>query len=89
MYFHAFFLLMEFTFIKKHILLPGELEESMAELEESRRKLINLKIEKHGFSRIHGSVLNVVNGDYSPNKPVEKTRGLQELKISIEEAKVA
>lgn len=61
----------------------------MAELEESRRKLINLKIEKHGFSRIHGSVLNVVNGDYSPNKPVEKTRGLQELKISIEEAKVA
>ncbi|KMZ73224.1 E3 ubiquitin-protein ligase BRE1-like 2 [Zostera marina] len=68
--------------------LSGELEESMAELEESRRKLINLKIEKHGFSRIHGSVLNVVNGDYSPNKPVEKTRGLQELKISIEEAKI-
>ncbi|KAK9273851.1 hypothetical protein L1049_018663 [Liquidambar formosana] len=37
--------------------LAGELEESMAELEESRRKLINLKMQKDVASGVHTQIL--------------------------------
>ncbi|XP_077240995.1 histone mono-ubiquitination 2 isoform X2 [Tasmannia lanceolata] len=67
--------------------LAGELEESMAELEESRRKLVNLKMQKDGAYGMHIPVFNVANGSSSPDKPVDKTRGLRELKDSVEEAK--
>ncbi|XP_042514647.1 E3 ubiquitin-protein ligase BRE1-like 2 [Macadamia integrifolia] len=68
--------------------LAGELEECMAELEESRRKLVNLKMQKDGTSGVHVPVQNAVNGSMSPEKPVDRTMGLRELKDSIEEAKI-
>ncbi|GFZ20784.1 histone mono-ubiquitination 2 [Actinidia rufa] len=41
--------------------LAGELEESMAELEESRRKLVNLKMQKFTAAGIHIPVLSAAN----------------------------
>ncbi|XP_010936987.1 E3 ubiquitin-protein ligase BRE1-like 2 isoform X1 [Elaeis guineensis] len=67
--------------------LSGELEESMAELEESRRKLAILQMQKHGTSVMNASVASAVNGSNSPDKPADRTVGLRELKISVEEAK--
>ncbi|KAI3450877.1 hypothetical protein Pfo_007542 [Paulownia fortunei] len=74
--------------------LAGELEESMAELEESRRKLINLKMQKDGVSGMQVPipipviVPNAVNGTVSPEKPADRSKRLRELKESIEEIKV-
>nr|DAD42139.1 TPA_asm: hypothetical protein HUJ06_000369 [Nelumbo nucifera] len=69
--------------------LAGELEESMAELEESRRRLVNLKMQKGGASAMHVSVSNAVNGSMSPEKPAaDRNLGLRELKDSIDEAKI-
>ncbi|XP_043693434.1 E3 ubiquitin-protein ligase BRE1-like 2 isoform X2 [Telopea speciosissima] len=68
--------------------LAGELEESMTELEESRRKLVNLKMQKGGTSVVHVPVQNAVNGRMSPEKPMDRTMRLREMKDSIEEAKI-
>ncbi|KAG9459862.1 hypothetical protein H6P81_004370 [Aristolochia fimbriata] len=68
--------------------LAGELEESMAELEESRRKLVNLTVQKEGFSVLNGPVLSLVNGTSSPEKTADRAMGLRKLKGSIEEAKI-
>ncbi|KAL0389841.1 UNVERIFIED_CONTAM: E3 ubiquitin-protein ligase BRE1-like 2 [Sesamum calycinum] len=74
--------------------LAGELEESMAELEESRRKLINLKMQKDGISGMQVPipipviVPNAVNGSVSPEKPADRSKRLRELKESIEDIKV-
>ncbi|THU49235.1 hypothetical protein C4D60_Mb06t07410 [Musa balbisiana] len=65
----------------------GELEESMAELEESRRKLAILQMHKHGASTTHASIANAANGSSSPDKSADRTMGLKDLKDSIEEAK--
>ncbi|XP_072991571.1 E3 ubiquitin-protein ligase BRE1-like 2 isoform X1 [Typha latifolia] len=67
--------------------LSDELEERMGELEESRRKLVILQMQKHGASMINASLANAVNGNNSPDKPTDKSRGWQELKDSVEEAK--
>ncbi|KAI8573059.1 hypothetical protein RHMOL_Rhmol01G0249200 [Rhododendron molle] len=68
--------------------LAGELEESMAELEESRRKLVNLKMQKDVASGVHTPLVGPVNGCLSPEKPAERTIRVRELKESIEETKV-
>lgn len=69
--------------------LAGELEESMAELEESRRKLFTLKMQKDVASGVlHTSVSGAVNGSLSPEKPGDRTMGLRELKDSIDETKI-
>ncbi|KAH6829801.1 histone mono-ubiquitination 2 [Perilla frutescens var. hirtella] len=74
--------------------IAGELEESMAELEESRRKLISLKMQKDGVSGMHVPipipviVPNLVNGTVSPEKPADRSKRLRELKESIEAIKV-
>ncbi|KAF5447978.1 hypothetical protein F2P56_033487 [Juglans regia] len=68
--------------------LAGELDECMTELEESRRKLVNLQMQKDGASWIPTPTRGTVNGNLSPEKPADKTMGLRELKDSIEEAKV-
>ncbi|KAK2976991.1 hypothetical protein RJ640_019211, partial [Escallonia rubra] len=68
--------------------LTGELEESMAELEESRRKLVNLKMQKDVVSGVQTPVFGAVNGSLSPEKPSDKTIGLRQLKDSIEETKI-
>lgn len=60
----------------------------MAELEESRRKLVALQIQKHGTSVMNASVASVVNGNSSSDAAGDKTMGLRELKESVEEAKV-
>ncbi|XP_043691971.1 E3 ubiquitin-protein ligase BRE1-like 2 [Telopea speciosissima] len=83
------------TYVQSHSMdqseirrLAGEVEECMAELEESRRKLVNLKMQKDGTSRVHVPVQNAVNGSMSPEKPVDRSMGLRELKDSMEEAKI-
>lgn len=60
----------------------------MAELEESRRKLVNLKMQKDVVSVVHTPVQGAMNGSLSPEKPAERTMGFRELKDSVEETKV-
>ncbi|OMO57925.1 Zinc finger, RING-type [Corchorus olitorius] len=67
--------------------LQGDLEEIMAELEQSRRKLVNLGMQKNVASGMHASTQVAANGTLSPEKTADKTRGLREIKDSIEEAK--
>lgn len=59
----------------------------MAELEDSRRKLVNLRMQKEGSSALHVPV-NMSNGSSMSDKLSDKNIGLRELKDSIEEAKV-
>lgn len=66
----------------------GELDEVAAELEESRRKLVSLKMQKDAAIGTNSSNADAVNGNLSPEKPADKAMGLRELKDSIEEAKV-
>lgn len=72
----------------KFILPLGELEEGVAELEESRRRLVNLKMQKRAASETYTPTSGEVNGNLSPEKMSDKSMGLQELKGSIEEAQV-
>ncbi|KAF4356924.1 hypothetical protein G4B88_030286 [Cannabis sativa] len=53
--------------------LAGELDDTMAELEESRRKLINLKMQKDAASGIPILPSGAVNGHLSPEKSAERT----------------
>ncbi|PKU88081.1 E3 ubiquitin-protein ligase BRE1-like 2 [Dendrobium catenatum] len=66
----------------------GELEESMAELEESRRKLIILQLQKKGASAMTDSLVSSINGTSTPGRLGDRTITLRQLKDSIEEAKV-
>ncbi|KAI3523486.1 hypothetical protein L1887_01655 [Cichorium endivia] len=68
--------------------VAGDLEDSMAELEESRRKLVNLKMQKDRLSNVQPQVPFAINGNISPENTVDKTMGLRDLKDSIEEAKI-
>ncbi|TYK21679.1 E3 ubiquitin-protein ligase BRE1-like 2 [Cucumis melo var. makuwa] len=77
--------LMDQTEIKR---LSEELDESMAELEECRRKLVSLMMQKDVTIAMHVPTLGVVNGNLSPEKPAERTIGFRELKDSIEETKI-
>ncbi|KAI9087106.1 hypothetical protein K1719_030941 [Acacia pycnantha] len=65
-----------------------ELDESMAKLEESRRKIVNLKLQKDAAIGMPSPGSVEVNGTLSPEKPSNKIMGLRELKDSIEEAKI-
>jgi len=60
----------------------------MAELEESRRKIVSLKMQKDAAMGMNSSNADSVNGNLSPEKPADRAMGLSELKHSIEEAKV-
>ncbi|KAM3324431.1 E3 ubiquitin-protein ligase BRE1-like 2 isoform X1 [Capsicum chacoense] len=68
--------------------LEGELEESMTELEDSRRKLVTLKMQKDVASGGQETISSAVNGSMSPEKHTDRTKGVRELKESIEEAKI-
>ncbi|KAL2893713.1 E3 ubiquitin-protein ligase BRE1-like 2, partial [Bienertia sinuspersici] len=70
----------------KHI--AGELEESMAELEESRRKLVNLRMQKNLASGNYIPATGTINGTLSSSKLPDRCMGLQELRDSIEEAEI-
>ncbi|XVF26895.1 hypothetical protein REPUB_Repub14bG0059600 [Reevesia pubescens] len=63
-------------------------EEIMAELEESRRKLVTLKMQKNIASGMHASTPVAANGSLSPKKAADRTMGLWEIKDSIEETKI-
>lgn len=67
--------------------LSGELEESMAELEESRRKLVVLQLQRHGGLLMNISSPNAVNGGVSTDKSSDKSMRWQDLKDAVEEAK--
>lgn len=60
----------------------------MAELEDSRRKFVNLKMQKDGAAGVQTLVSCAVNGSMSPEKPADKSMGLRDLKDAIEETKV-
>ncbi|KAI3860430.1 hypothetical protein MKW92_031225 [Papaver armeniacum] len=82
------------TYITSHLTdqleikrIAGELDESMAEVEESRRKLINMKIQTSGSSGLRVPVMLTGNGSASPEQSSDKTPGLKELKSRIEEVK--
>jgi hypothetical protein len=66
----------------------GELEETMAELEESRRKLVILQLQRHGGSLMNMSGPNAVNGAVSADKSSDRNMGWGDLKDAVEEAKV-
>ncbi|KAL1307880.1 hypothetical protein HN51_049776 [Arachis hypogaea] len=68
--------------------LAGDLEESITGLEESRRKLVNLKMQKDAAAGMQSPSADSVNGNLSPEKPTDRTMSLRELKDSIEEAKI-
>lgn len=68
--------------------LEGELEESMTELEDSRRKLVTLKMQKDVACGGQETISSAVNGSMSPEKHTDRTKGVRELKESIEEAKI-
>nr|XP_043606735.1 E3 ubiquitin-protein ligase BRE1-like 2 [Erigeron canadensis] len=68
--------------------IAGDVEDSMAELEESRRRVVNLKMQKDRISGMQPPVPFAVNGSISPETTVDKTMGLRDLKDSVEEAKV-
>ncbi|VAH84700.1 unnamed protein product [Triticum turgidum subsp. durum] len=67
--------------------LSGELEETMAELEESRRKLVILQLQRHEGSLMNMSGPNAVNGAVSADKSSDKNMGWGDLKDAVEEAK--
>uniref|UniRef100_A0A0D9XLD6 E3 ubiquitin protein ligase n=1 Tax=Leersia perrieri TaxID=77586 RepID=A0A0D9XLD6_9ORYZ len=67
--------------------LSGELEESMAELEESRRKLAVLQLQSGGGSLMNTSASNGVNGSVSTDKSSDKGMDWRDLKDAVEEAK--
>ncbi|GKD03511.1 hypothetical protein Tco_1178485, partial [Tanacetum coccineum] len=64
-----------------------DLKDSMEKLEESRRKLGSLKMQKDKLLDVQPLVPFAVNGSVSPESTVDKTIGLRNLKASIEEAK--
>lgn len=71
------------------LILKGELEEYLAELEEVGRKLVTLQMEIDTAYGVHNVAPPVsANGSMSPVKPANKTMDLEELKESVEEAKV-
>ncbi|VAH68736.1 unnamed protein product [Triticum turgidum subsp. durum] len=67
--------------------LSGELEETMAELEESRRKLVILQLQRHGSSLMNMSGPNAVNGAVSADKSSDENMGWGDLKDAVDEAK--
>lgn len=71
----------------------GCLEESMADLEESRRKLAVLQMKKHGTSVFNvPSVTSMVNGNALPDKvsgnDTNTSMDWKELEEAVDEAKV-
>ncbi|KAG0550731.1 hypothetical protein BDA96_01G363600 [Sorghum bicolor] len=66
--------------------ISGELEESTAELEESRRKLVVLQLQRHG-SVMDASGANAVNGGISTHKSSDKSMSWQDLKDAVDAAK--
>ncbi|KDO62987.1 hypothetical protein CISIN_1g002676mg [Citrus sinensis] len=82
------------NYISSHSVDQAEIQhlaETMAELEESRRKLVSLKMQKDIASGTHSLVpaAAMVNGSVSPEKrPADGRMDLQELKDSVEEAKI-
>lgn len=60
----------------------------MAELEESRRKLVILQLQKKGASAMTYSLVSSINGSSTIGRLGDRTIALRQLKDSIEEAKV-
>ena len=54
-------------------MLKGDLEEIMAELEESRRKLVDLRMQKDAAVGIHMPAPSAINGNLSPEKTADRS----------------
>lgn len=60
----------------------------MAEIEESTRKLVNLKMQKDRASGMHVPASVATNGTVSPEKPADRVKRIRIMKDSIQETKV-
>lgn len=60
----------------------------MAELEESRRKLVILQLQRHGGSLMNTSGPNAANGAVSADRSSDKSMGWGDIKDAVDEAKV-
>eukprot|EP01018_Ginkgo_biloba_P005014 Gb_28646 [translate_table: standard] len=67
--------------------LTGELEETMAELEESRRKLVSLKTQRDAAPGASIPVLHVGNKNDIGDKAGDKTRELRDMEAALEATK--
>ena len=69
-------------------MLKGDLEEIMAELEESRRKLVDLRMQKDAAVGIHMPAPSAVNGSLSPEKTADRSKLMRELRDLLDKTKV-
>lgn len=68
--------------------LSVELEESMSDLEEKRRKLVNLQMEKNAAAEVYSPASGATNGNLSHENSLDREMGIREMKDLIEEAKI-
>ncbi|KAL9386221.1 hypothetical protein Peur_019345 [Populus x canadensis] len=59
----------------------------MVELEESRRKLVNLKMQRDAAVGVHTPAPSAVNGNLSPEKTTDRSKRFWELRDSLDEMK--
>jgi E3 ubiquitin-protein ligase BRE1 len=60
----------------------------MVELEESRRKLVSLKMQRDAAVGMHAPAPSAVNGNLSPEKTTDRSKPFWELRDSLDETKV-
>ncbi|KAI5596326.1 hypothetical protein BDE02_03G199200 [Populus trichocarpa] len=60
----------------------------MVELEESRRKLVNLKMQRDAAVGMHTPAPSAVNGNLSPEKTTDRSKRFWELRDSLDEMKI-
>ncbi|KAH8512408.1 hypothetical protein H0E87_005879 [Populus deltoides] len=60
----------------------------MVELEESRRKLVNLKMQRDAAVGMHAPAPSAVNGNLSPEKTTDRSKPFWELRDSLDETKI-
>jgi len=68
--------------------LTGDLEETIAELEESRRKLVSLKTQRDATPGASIPVLNLGNKNDMGDKSGDKNRELEDIEAALEATKM-
>uniref|UniRef100_A0A6N2M9N3 E3 ubiquitin protein ligase n=1 Tax=Salix viminalis TaxID=40686 RepID=A0A6N2M9N3_SALVM len=66
----------------------GDLEEIMAELEGSRRKLVDLRMQKDAAVGIHMPAPSAINGNLSPEKTADRSKRMRELRDLLDKTKI-
>ncbi|KAJ6713454.1 E3 UBIQUITIN-PROTEIN LIGASE BRE1 [Salix purpurea] len=68
--------------------VAGDLEEIMAELEGSRRKLVDLRMQKDAAVGIHMPAPSAINGNLSPEKTADRSKRMRELRDLLDKTKI-